>query len=204
MADTNKSLVVVLADWVVEEVGGKSFGMCRIKWAPPFDRFDFERGFVLPQPSCARVAAQALVLAIEAVEGAAFIDPKATDVAIGTKNKLLHDMLTDPNKALRWCDTGRWPKGHASLRVLVVKCLEGLLRLSKYVSIVFIEREDGDDPVVELDKYRTEDGFDMEGMSKRGATPEELEKALQETRMRGVMAQKLLASDARCYRPKAR
>lgn len=195
------NLVVVVADWVIEEVAGQSFGMCKIKWAPPNDRYDFERGFVLPMPTCTRVAAQSLLFAMEAVEGASFIDPRKTDVAVGTKSRLLYELLTDPNKAKKWIEIGRWPKGHNALRALGTKCAEVLLRLSHYATLVYIEREAGDEAVVDLDSHRTEKGFDVFGLMKSGATPDEIEKALIETRMRGVMAQKLLASNARCYRP---
>lgn len=196
----SKTLTVVMADWVIEEVGGKSFGMCKTAWAPPHDRYDIERGFVLPQPTSARVAAMSLLMAIDAVERAKFVDPQTTDVAIGTKNKLLYDILSDPNKAKRWCDIGRWPQGHISLKALATKCLESLGKISSYAALVYVEREAGDESVVDLDKHRTDDGFDFEGLTKSGASPQEIEKALQETRMRGVMAQKLLSSDARCYR----
>lgn len=176
--------------------------MCNIKWAPPNDRFDLELGFALPQPTYARVAAQALLMTLEAVERAPFIDPTLADVAVGTKNKLIYDILADPNKAKTWQQTGRWPKGHASLRALLCKCLTMLEAMSSYVTLVFIEREAGDDPIVDLDKHRTKDGFDFQGLQKQGASAQEIEKALQETRMRGVMAQKLMASNARCFRPR--
>ena len=199
-----RRLILVMADGVIEEVGARTYGMCKVHWAPPHDRFDFERGFILPQPTCARVSAQAICLALDAVDSAAFVDPARDDVGVATKNKLLHDLATDPNKAMRWMQTGKWPQAHASLKSLLTKIVGNLKRMEGHVSLVYVAREEGDDAVVDLDKHRTDDGFDMEGMKNRGASPQEIEKALMETRMRGVMAEKLMSSGARCYRPRAK
>ena len=202
------STVIVVSDWVLEQVANRTYGMCKCSWSPPHNQYDCERGFVLPTPTSMRVAAQALVLALESVEGATFIDRRTDDVVVATKHQILYSILAEAGKVDRWIATGRWPKTFNSVKTLVSMCYRRLQALNsvrpQFATLVYIEREEDDKAVVDLDENRTEQGFDMEAMTKKGMKREEIEKSLQETRMRGVMADKLLASGARCYRPKAK
>ena len=198
--------MIITSDWKLERIGPQTYGMCMVKWNEPFQQYDFDRGFLLPNPTNIRVAAQSMVWALEAVSGCDWLVSGEDTIVIATKNKLLHDLLTMPDKIPRWCNTGRWPKSQIGVKALGTRCYNLMKQMNvksdDFVTLVYIEREEGDEAVIDLDEHRTEDGFDMEGMSKNGATKDEIEEALQETRMRGVMAQKLKASGARCYRSK--
>ena len=198
--------VVVTSDWKLEEVAGRTYGMCRASWSEPFDRFDYERGFALPNPTNIRVAAQALIWALESVEGCDWLNRDEDTIIVSTKHKWLCEILTSPDRAPRWIRNGSWPKTQSGVKTLISKCHSLMEKLNRskedFVNLVYIEREEEDRATVDLDEHRTAEGFDMEGFVKKGAPKAEIEKALQETRMRGVMAQKLMTSGARCYRTK--
>ena len=74
--------VIITTDYKLNQVAGQTYGMCRCNWSAPFDRYDFEKGFVLPNPSKARVAAQALIWALESIRGADFLNPKQDTVIV--------------------------------------------------------------------------------------------------------------------------
>lgn len=201
--------VIVTTDWKLEEVACRTYGMCKVSWAPPFDKFDFERGFALPNPTNIRVAAQALAWALEAIDSCTWFKPDQDTVIVATKHKTLHELLTDENKVPKWISHNKWPKSHVQAKALLTKCRSTLDKMIKkggsdFITLVYIEREEGETPFVDLDANRTEEGFDMESFVKSGASQEEIEKKLQETRMNGVMFNKLMTSGARCYRPKAK
>jgi hypothetical protein len=190
--------VTIIADWKLEEVGGKTFGVSYIHWSELHDDYDFEQGFALPDPTNIRVAAQSLILALQSVQGVVWLNPKEDTVILATKHKFLYEILTERMPV--WIN--KWPKSQQRIKMLAIKCYNLLEQLKGFVTLVYIEREENDEAVVDLDENRTEEGFDMEGLTKKGATKEEMQRALEETRMRGVMAQKLLSSGARCYRPR--
>lgn len=203
--------VIVTTDWKLEEVARRTYGMCHVSWSPPFDKFDFERGFTLPYPTNLRVAAQALAWALESIENCTWLKPDQDVVALATKHKILFELLTDPTKVARWVNDGKWPKSYTHVKTLLTKCHTTLTKFGGpreneqvFITLVYIEREEGDTSFVDLDANRTEEGFDMEAMVKKGTPQAEIEKRLQETRMNGVMFNKLMTSGARCYRPKSK
>ena len=195
--------VIITTDYKLNQVAGQTYGMCRCNWSAPFDRYDFEKGFVLPNPSKARVAAQALIWALESIRGADFLNPKQDTVIVATKSKWLYELIT--LRAGKAIASGRWPKSTVSIKTLATRCytLIEMLNAEKkdFITLVYIEPEEGDDAIVDLDENRTEDGFDMHGLVQKGTSQTEIDKAFQKTRMNGVAAEKLLGSGARCYRP---
>ena len=198
--------MIVTTDWKLEEVARRTYGMCQVSWSPPFDRFDFERGFALPNPTNIRVATQALAWALEAIDNCTWLKPDQDTVVVATKHKAVHELLTDPNKVSKWMKNDKWPKGYVAVKTLLTKCRSILDKMARadFVTLVYIEREEGDSAFVDLDANRTEEGFDMESFVKKGTPQAEIEQKLQETRMNGVMFNKLMTSGARCYRPKAK
>jgi hypothetical protein len=143
---------------------------------------------------------------LESVQGCDWLKRDEDTVVVSTKHKGLYDLLASPERAPRWCRNDSWPKSQQHLKTLMSKCCKIMQDLNcakeDFVTLVHIEREDEDRATIDLDEHRTEEGFDMESFVKKGAGGDEIEKALQETRMRGVMAQKLITSGARCYRTK--
>lgn len=200
--------VIITTDWKLEEVARRTYGVCQVSWSPPFDKFDFERGFALPNPTSVRVAAQALVWALEAIDNCTWINKGRDAVVVATKHRALHEMLSDPNRVSKWMASGKWPRGHAPARALVAKCRSIMDSMAStnpdFLTLVYIEREEGDSAFVDLDANRTDEGFDMESFVKKETPQDEIEKKLQETRMNGVMFNKLMTSGARCYRQKAK
>ena len=196
--------VIIASDWKIEEVGGRRYGMCYCRYSPPFDRFDCEQGFELPNPTGIRVAAQALMWALESIVTHEWINHRQDTVIVSTKHIHLYNVLNTPTMVAKWLETGRWPKSMTPCRTLVSKCFSLLKAYGEmredFVTLVYVEREYDDIAEVDLDEDRTEEGFDMETHTKKGSSQEEIQKAFQETRMRGVLAEKLARSGARCYR----
>lgn len=196
--------VILTADWKLETVAGRVYGVCTASWSPPFDRFDHERGFTLPNPTHLRVAAQSLAWSLEAVAGCCWLKRGVDSVVVATKHGGLHDLLMNPSKVAAWRADNRWPKTQLPNKALLRKCDELLHALNDggvdFVTLVYIEREQDDSAEIDLDENRTDEGFDIQSFMRRKATQEEIEKAVQETSMNGVRASKLLASGARCYR----
>lgn len=191
--------VVISTDAKLEQVAGRTYGMCRCSWSPPFEQYDFERGFVLPNPTKLRVAAQAVLWALESIQGANFLNPEQDTVIVATKNKWLHEILT--SRMAKCLRTGKWPDSIKPVKALATKAFNMMQERKDFITLVCIEAENEDESIVDLDENRTDKGFDMDAMTKKGATPDEITQALQKTRMNGVMAEKLLTSGARCYRP---
>ncbi len=179
------STVTVLADWKLEQTCDRLFGVCTVEFSPPYDAYDFQRGFVLPNPTHARCAVQAIVYALEAARDISFMR-EAGEIIIATKHRRMHHCLTEE-------------KSHPGALFHKAQALLGELR--DRVTLVYIPRDDGDESFVDLDKGRGEEGLDMDELSRQGNGAEQIDAELRKTRMRGVMAQRLIASGARTFRP---
>lgn len=188
--------VTIVADWKLERTCDRVFGVCYIEFSPPFDKFDFTQGFTLPNPTHQRCALQSVMTSIEAIRGCAFLRDSQC-IILATKHKMVHKLLTDPVCIRNWSK----PNSHVSNKTLIRKAFEMLETLDKnIVTFVYVERDENDRAYIDLDEGRTNDGLDMEKMTAKGKTPEEIEEELRKTRMRGVMAQKLLGTGAKVYR----
>jgi hypothetical protein len=68
------------------------------------------------------------------------------------------------------------------------------------VTFVCVDRDGKDPAYVDLDEGRNMDGLDVDKLRADGKKPEEIEVELRNTRMRGVMAQRLIVTGAKSYR----
>jgi ribonuclease HI len=190
--------VTVVADYKLELTQSRLFGVCYIEFSPPLNQFDFHMGFALRNATHLRCALQAIITAVEAIHGCAFMQVPC--VILATKNEEAYRLLTDPNCVTKWIKSN-WPKSQSANRTLLQKAYNQLASLNKdVVTFVYIERELDDKAYVDLDQGRTVNGIDMDKVDKtRGQ--KYIEDEINKIRQNGVMAKKLIGSGAKCYRP---
>lgn len=196
-------LVVINTDWRLETARGKTYGMCFVRVSEPYSHLNFKRGFSLPNPTHTRCALFSLVLGLEMVDAVPVPKEQAasTHFAVSTKNSWVHDTLTS-GRVGQWADKNSWPKHVTtnSLKNLLLRAHELIKELPKGAEVVYIKRDDDDPSTVDL--ADTDESVDADAIANRGGGPEEIEKALREMRMKGVMINELLQSGAKCSRAK--
>lgn len=65
--DDGKQWLTVLADWRIDQTGGRSYGICSVQVPKPFESASFKRGFPLTNPSHIRCATFSLLMSLEIV-----------------------------------------------------------------------------------------------------------------------------------------
>ena len=183
------NVIIVVADWKLEEAGSRTFGMCSIDWSPPYDNFSVDVGFDLPVPSNNRVAARAICVAADMVSTARPNLPEDASVVIVTKNKWVYDAI----KEQKWD-----AKGAARVRALLISAYGKLKECG--AELLYIERQEDDPSKVDLYENRGDNGFDADEFVKKGGAQEQIEAALNKTRMLGIMEKQLASSGAKCFR----
>jgi hypothetical protein len=192
-------LIVVTTDWKLEDAGGKTYGMCFVRVSPPYDHLNFKRGFSLPCPTHQRCALFALVLGMEMVDSIPAVTERP-EFVIATKNSWICDTLVR-HKVDEWDGNSHWPKHTASVKGLLLRARDVMAELPGRSTLVYIPREDDDENHVDL--ISKEEDTDVDAITKKGGGQQEIEKALRDMRMRGVMINELMASGARSSRAKA-
>ena len=188
----------IMADWKLEETCGRIFGVCYIEFSPPYDKFDFAQGFTLTNPTSIRCALQSIIIAAEAIKGCAFLQDSSC-IVLATKHDMVFKLLSEPSCVRKWIN-GTWPKTQRANKTLLTKAFETLESLDKsVVTFVSVERDPEDKAYVDLDEGRSTDGIDIDTNGKK---TEQIEAEMRDIRMRGVMAQKLFSTGAKCYRKK--
>lgn len=197
-----EELVIITADWKLEQAGGRTYGMAYVEISPPYQDGSIKRGFSLHSPTHQRCALFSLVLALEHVDTIR-TDSKIVDYAVCTKHRRVHDVLTD-GSVDKWEARGKWPPAFVHQRAMYLRARDLMRELApRGVNVLYIQRDEGDAP--EVDLYPKEEsetgGVDLEKTMRDGGK-EGVEKAMRGMRMRGVMAQELVSSGARASRKK--
>ena len=188
-------LVIVTTDWLLEDANGRTYGMCFVKFSPPYAHMNIKRGFSLHSPTHQRCALFALILGLEAVDKIA--NQKNNEVVISTKHRVVHDMLFK-GRVDAWLRTNRWPNGMIHLRNLLLRTRDLISDLPDNCTVVCIAR-DGDDPS-RTNLVTREKDLDVENILKEGGGKAEMEKRMIDARMRNVLVQELMQSGARASR----
>lgn len=192
-------LVVVTTDWKLEDAGAKTYGMCFVRVSPPYDHMNFKRGFSLPCPTHQRCALFALILGMELVDSIPVVTERP-EFVISTKNAWVHDTL-NRHKVDEWEAKGHWPKHAASLRGLLLRAADVMADLPEgRCTLVHIPRDDDDPDRVSL--LSKEEDTDVDSIVRNGGGQKEIEGALRDMRMKGVMMNELITSGALGSRPK--
>ena len=192
-------LVVVTTDWKLEDAGGKTYGMCFVRVAPPYDHMNFKRGFSLPCPTHQRCALFSLILGMESIDSIPVTTEKP-EFIIATKHAWVCDTLVR-HKVDEWENKGHWPKHVAGVKGLLLRARDVMADLPGRSTLVFIPRDEDDAKRVNL--ISEKEDTDVDAIAKKGGGQQEIEKALRDMRMRGVMINELMASGARSSRPQA-
>jgi hypothetical protein len=185
--EQSSNALIVITDWKIEETNGRIFGICMISFPPELKHLDATLGFKLPNPSSFRCALQSIIYAFEILQSTNNYKPYSF-VVIVTKHALVTNFIN--SKSVKHTQ-GLYTKIHN--------------HMSRFpADIIYVEREDGDEAYVNLDKGKTYDGIDMENIEKDefglNRTQEQIEEELRKIRMNGILFKKLVASGAKSYR----
>jgi len=193
---------VVVTDWVLEQTGDKIFGMCTVDFPECHKCYNIKLGFPLPKASHARCAIYSIITALRTIKDNSLFE--GSTVGIATKNKWIHELLTNPDKVAKWIRCGVWPRG-ASADASLLSMAYGLLESIQHqcdICLLYIPRDDeGDKAFVNLDERRGDNGIDMDSVLKEAnGNSDAVDRLVRDTRMHGVMAKELCGSGARAYR----
>jgi len=128
------------------------------------------------------------------------ITTEMPEFVIATKHSWICDALVR-HRVDEWENKSRWPKHALGLKGLLLRARDVMAELPGSATVVFIPRDEDDPSRVDL--ISKEEDTDVDAITKKGGGQEEIEKALRDMRMRGVMINELMASGARSSRSKA-
>ena len=90
-----KEVLTLIADWCIDIVRGKKYGVCRVQAPPEWPELSYRRGFPLTRPTHVRCALFAVNMAVELVCNCKRLEDRKADtvVAIVTHNRVVGDIV---------------------------------------------------------------------------------------------------------------
>lgn len=183
--------ILVISDYVIEEIKGLLYGICEINWKSPYDRYNIKIPFKLPNVTSLRVASQSLVFTLQAIFNASFIDFEHDDIIIGVKNIVLFNAIRKPS----------WPSTLPQARVLgqtARNILDKINRNREVVKFLYVERDKTEDPIM----IHLQEGKNQENKVDSGKSFSDMNENIDLSRFNDLRAHELIELGARCYRRK--